>query len=188
MVNDTVVRPFVVMDRLDSVFRAMIPQPVLMSTRDTKKLPFQLVLRRGDTIINSRNTIVLEVTRAINAMENVEETYGPYVMYRNDTWEWIEDFTYDEGAIVYYEENLYASLIDGNLGHDPLNYPEYWKKLTDSSATIRLVNVKLGNEYGTVKGNVAEFTAAQVLAGAEFVESNPARPVNERDVVWSQVT
>lgn len=156
MDNDTVVRPFVVLDRLDSVFRAMIPQPVLMSTRDTKKLPFQLVLRHGDTIINSRNTIVLEVTRAINAMENVEEIYGPYVMYRNDTWEWIEDFTYDTGAVVVYNGEMYTSLIDDNLGLTPSEHSEVWNLLTGVESVV------IGGIEGTRTGSTIVFTNEQV--------------------------
>ena len=124
--NSTVIKPFVVLDNISTVFSAMIPQSVLMAAKETKKLPFQLVTRHGDTVINSRNTIVLEITRAINAMESVESAYTPYVMYRNDTWAWVADFTYDTGAVVTYDGDIYVA-TQPSMGQRPSDDSEYWK-------------------------------------------------------------
>ena len=124
--EESVIKPFVVLEQIGTAYSAMIPQAVLMAAKETKKLPFQLVTRHGDIIVNSRNTIVLEITRAINAMETVEQAYTPYVMYRNDTWEWLPDYTYGVGAVVLYDGKLFASTAPNNLGNAPFKGSEYW--------------------------------------------------------------
>ena len=123
-------KPFVLLENVDGLWCAMVPQPVLMAARELKKLPFQLVTRHGDTVINSRNTIVLEVTRAIDALDSISQEYVPYIMFRNDTWEWVADFTYALGSVVTKDGELYISLVNDNLGHAPdgPDGPEYWRK------------------------------------------------------------
>lgn len=124
--KDKAFRPFVVLEQINNTWCAMVPQAVLMAAKETKKLPFQLVTRHGNTVINSRNTIVLEITRAINAMESVESAYTPYVMYRNDTWAWVADFTYDTGAVVTYDGDIYVA-TQPSMGQRPSDDSEYWK-------------------------------------------------------------
>ena len=113
------VKPFVPLEPMNNALIAIIPQPILMAAKELKKLPLQLVLREGDSIVNSRNTIILEITRAINAMHSVAQVYEPDLMFRNDTWEWFPDYTYSIGSVVTYEGAIYISLVDGNLGNDP---------------------------------------------------------------------
>ena len=181
--SSTVIKPFVVLDSIGNVFSAMIPQSVLMATKETKKLPFQLVTRHGDTIINSRNTIVLEITRAINAMESVENAYAPYIMYRNDTWEWVEDFTYDTGAVVVYNGEMYTSLIDDNLGYQPDENPEKWSLLTGVESVV------LGGIEGTRAGTSITFTSEQVFEAAGFVSEPKTITENEKipEREWPEV-
>lgn len=121
-----ILKPFVVLENINNVWCAMVPQAVLMAAHDIKKLPFQLVTRHGETVINSRNTIALEITRAINAMESTIENYAPYIMYRNDTWGWIEDFTYDTGAVVTYDGDIYVA-TQPSMGQRPSIDSEYWE-------------------------------------------------------------
>ena len=128
-----VYKPFVLLEQDDEIWSAIVPQSVLMAAKETRKLPFQLVLRHGDTIINSRNTIILEITRAINADNSVIDVYAPYIMYRDDSWAWVSDFTYKTGSVVTYDGEMYISKIDGNIGHQPSptdNSP-YWGWLED---------------------------------------------------------
>lgn len=116
---------------------AIIPQPVLMSAKETKKLPFQLVIRQGDIVECSRNTIVLEVTRAINAMHSISKAYAPYVMFRDDSWGWLENFTYSEGAVVTYEGEVYVSLVNDNKGNNPAEDDgTYWHSLEQNAPTF----------------------------------------------------
>ena len=179
--KDKAIKPFVVLEQINNTWCAIIPQAILMAAKETKKLPFQLVTRHGDTIINSRNTIVLEITRAINAMESIESAYTPYVMYRNDTWEWVEDFTYDTGAVVVYNGEMYTSLADDNLGYEPDENPEKWFLLTGVESVV------LGSIEGTRAGSSITFTSAQVFTAAGFESKNPAVPVVELDapaVTW----
>ena len=178
--KDKAIKPFVVLEQINNTWCAIIPQAILMAAKETKKLPFQLVTRHGDTVINSRNTVVLEITRAINAMESVESTYTPYIMYRNDTWEWIEDFTYDTGAVVVYNGEMYTSLADDNLGYEPDENPEKWFLLTGVESVV------LGSIEGTRVGSSITFTSAQVFS-ATGLTSAPVS-VNELDVpavTWS---
>lgn len=124
------IRPFIILELKDGEWKGTIPTEVLRAAAKTRKLPFQLVLRDGNVTINSRNTLTMEVTRAIDAMETVQETYGPYIMLRDDTWSWLENFTYKKGSIVSYEGNMYVSLVDQNLGNIPPGQwesSEYWK-------------------------------------------------------------
>jgi len=178
--EDVVVKPFVVLEQINNTWCAIIPQAILMAAKETKKLPFQLVTRHGDTIINSRNAIVLEITRAINAMESVESAYTPYVMYRNDTWEWIEDFTYGAGSVVVYNGEMYTSLSDDNLGYQPDENPEKWSLLSG------IESVTLGGIEGTKDGSSITFTSAQVFTATGLTSVTVS--VNELDVptaTWS---
>lgn len=158
------VRPFIVLQQVGSAWCGMIPQPVLMAAREQKKLPFQLVMRHGDTVINTRNAVTLEITRAINAMELIHEEYAPYIMYRNDTWEWLEDFTYSEGAVVVRGDRLFISLSDDNLGHDPLETEgEYWAP-ADNAGVIYLNGEKtVLNESVSIYVPDTAGTAGQML-------------------------
>ena len=123
--GDMVIRPFVLLEEAEGLWSAMIPQPVLMAAKEMKKLPFQLVTRHGDTVINSRNTITLVVTRAIDAVGTVTETYRPYVMFRNDTWAYDPDISYRTGAVVTYDGEMYVATQD-SLGKTPSHDSVYW--------------------------------------------------------------
>lgn len=169
-----ILKPFTVLENVNGVWCAMVPQAVLMAAHDIKKLPFQLVTRHGDTVINSRNTIALEITRAINAAQSAIENYAPYIMYRNDTWEWVEDFTYGTGSVVVYDGEMYTSLSDNNLGYQPDEHPEKWLLLTG------IENVVLGNIEGTRAGSSITFTSAQVFTAAGFVSEPKTISENER--------
>lgn len=171
------VRPFVVMEQINNAWRCMVPQPVLMAAKEQKKLPFQLVMRHGDTIINTRNAITLEITRAINAMESIQEAYGPYIMYRNDTWEWLPDFTYDKGAVVVYNGEMYTSLSDDNLGNQPDTHPDDWSLLTGLEGVI------LGNVEGRREGSQVIFSSAEVFQAAGFTIEDTPTSLNEQDRV-----
>ena len=171
------VRPFVVLQQVGNVWQGMVPQPILMGARETKKLPLQIVMRHGDTVINSRNAIILDITRAINAMQSIQEVYGPYIMLRDDTWEWIEDFTYKTGSVVVYEGEMYTSLVDDNLGNQPDTHPEDWSLLTG------LEGVSLGGIDGTRVGSQVIFTSEQVFEAAGFTIEDTPTSLDEQDRV-----
>lgn len=168
--DNVAIKPFVPLEQVNNALVAIIPQPVLMSARELKRLPFQLVLRHDDVIINSRNAITLEITRAINAMESIVQGYVPYVMLRDDSWGWLEDFTYKEGAVVTYEGQIYVSLIDDNLGLDPAENPEAWDEI------IGIDSVSLAGVEGTRIGDSIVFTEEQIdsLIEPPLVERVPA--------------
>lgn len=126
------VNPFLEMEKTGTseageVWECVLPTDILAATAVHNKLPFQLVIRYGDVVINSRNIISLKTTTAIDALGEIEEFYRPYVMFRNDTWAWEENFTYKKGAVVTYNGNFYISKTGDNLGHDPEEtVGEYW--------------------------------------------------------------
>lgn len=122
----TVIKPFTVLEQVGGVFTAMVPQAVLMAAKETKKLPIQLVTRHDDVQINSRNTIILEITRAINALDSVVSVYEPFVMYRNDTWAWNPNIPYDVGSVVTYEGDIYVAK-QKSIGQTPFAGSEYWE-------------------------------------------------------------
>ena len=124
--ESTVIKPFTVLEQIGNTFTAMVPQAVLMAAKETKKLPIQLVTRHDDVQINSRNAIVLEITRAINALESVESAYEPFVMYRNDTWAWNPNIPYDVGSVVTYEGDIYVA-TQQSTGQTPFAGSEYWE-------------------------------------------------------------
>lgn len=166
--NDSVIKPFVVLEQIGTTYSAMIPQAVLMSAKETKKLPFQLVTRHGDTIVNSRNTIVLEITRAINAMESVDQAYTPYVMFRNDTWEWLPDYTYGVGAVVLYDNKLYASTAEHNINNVPSGDSEYWTTVSSDNIGGVILDDIVGTKDS--QDNIC-FTSEQVFAAAHFAKT-----------------
>ena len=171
------VRPFTVLEQIGSTWCCMVPQPVLMAAKEQKKLPFQLIMRHGDVMYNTRNAIILEITRAINAMESIQEAYSPYIMYRNDTWAWIEDFTYGEGAVVTYNGEMYTSLTDDNLGNQPDTHPEDWSLLTG------VEEVSLGGIVGERVGSQIVFTSAEVFQAAGFTIEDSPTSLDEQDRV-----
>lgn len=170
------VRPFVVLQQVGNDWCGMVPQAILMGARETKKLPLQIVMRHGDTVINSRNAVTLDITRAINAMSSIQEVYGPYIMYRNDTWAWIEDFTYGEGAVVTYNGEMYTSLTDDNLGYQPDENADKWSLLTG------LEGVSLGGIDGERRGSQIIFTSEQVFEAAGFTIGELPENFMERTV------
>lgn len=180
--ENVAIKPFVVLEKIGNAWCAMIPQAVLMAAKDLKKLPFQLVIRHGDILINSRNTIILEITRAINAMESVFSNYVPYVMYRNDTWEWISDFTYNTGSIVVYNGEMYTSLVDDNKGYIPNQNSDKWFLLTG------VENVVLDDIQGTRVGSEITFTSAQVFTAAGFASTPESLDEQDRApiITWPE--
>lgn len=125
-------RPFLVLENLGEVWKVKVPTDILAAAAKTRKFPFQLVLRDGDTVINSRNTLTLDITRAIDAEQGLEERYKPYIMYRDESWAWMEDFTYKIGSVVSHKGELFVSLVDSNLGNEPEKYndTQYWSTIT----------------------------------------------------------
>ena len=117
--NHEALRPFITLAKKNDVWTGVIPKDVLKAAANTKKLPFQLVIIDGSKVINSRNTLTLEVTRSIDAVESVREKYQPYLMLRDDTWEWVSNVTYRAGSVVTYNGFVYVSLIDDNLNNVP---------------------------------------------------------------------
>ena len=148
--GNKIIRPFVMLEKSGDEWKCVVPTDVLMATAKTRKLPFQLVFRDGDVIVNSRNTITLDITRAIDAMDTLQEAYGPYIMLRDDSWVWMENFTYKKGSVVTYDGYIYVSLVDNNLGNVPdvTNLGPYWKLNIAGDAFTAI----LGN------GNDREFT------------------------------
>ena len=148
--DNAVVRPFIPLVKEGDTWEAIVPKNILAAASKTKKLPFQLVLRDGDIQINSRNTLIVDITRAIDATDEIERYYGPYLMFRDESWAWIENFTYKKGSVVTYDGYIYVSLVDDNRGNVPdvTNSGPYWKLNIAGDAFTAF----LGN------GNDKEFT------------------------------
>ena len=174
------VRPFVVLQQVGNVWQGMVPQPILMGARETKKLPLQIVMRHGDTIINSRNAVTLDITRAINAMQSIQEVYGPYIMLRDDTWEWIEDFTYKTGSVVVYDGEMYTSLVDDNRGYVPDENNDKWFMLTGVESVV------LNGVAGTRTGTVISFTESDLNTAMKLTYA--PRTLDETDCATGTVT
>lgn len=125
------VRPFLPLEEEEpGKWKGIIPTYVLSAATKARKLPFQLVLRDGDRTINSRNTLTMNITRAIDSMRDVQDSLYPYIMLRGENWEWMSNFSYSVGSIVSYKGNLYVSLTNKNLGNIPpgmYETSEHWK-------------------------------------------------------------
>lgn len=164
-VDHVYTKPFIVLEKIESdelvplrvvnpndswrtgdVWKGTIPAEILAATHEYKKLPFQLVLRDGDTVINSKNTITLATTRAIDATGTVARLYEPYVMYRNDSWGWEPNFTYKKGAVVSYQGSLYVSLINDNLNHVPDDTSGAWSEVSGGGGGGSTVTIFLNGE------------------------------------------
>jgi hypothetical protein len=75
--------------------------------------------------------LTLDITRAIDADGAATETYKPYIMLRDESWAWMENFTYKVGSIVSHKGEMFVSLTDSNLGNDPVPYEdtEFWSTI-----------------------------------------------------------
>jgi len=191
--NGIAVKPFISLRPIGNALIAMVPQPVLMAARELKKLPLQLVIREGDAIINSRNTITLDITRAINALQTINNVYAPDLMFRDDTWEWMEDYTYSIGSVVVYDGAIYISLADDNLGNNPAETEGmYWT--IPASATIQLngqatalsndVSIYAPSSAGT-NGQILISNGSGEPAWQDSIE-NYAKKVSEERVIYSE--
>ena len=121
-----VIRPFgpLEYDSNTEKWNYVVETSILNAARLYKRLPLQLVIFTPGSVTNSKNTITLVVTRAIDALGTTVEAYQPYVMFRNDTWAWNADIKYKTGSIVSYEGRIYVALQD-SLGKYPTN-TDYW--------------------------------------------------------------
>ena len=71
--NRVVNRPFILLEQNGDKWEAVIPNAILRATKDVHRLPLQLILANDSQVINSRNTIVLETTTAIDATTSGNE-------------------------------------------------------------------------------------------------------------------
>lgn len=197
-VEDNVVhRPFIPLAFDGQCWKAVIPRSILAAAAKTRKLPFQLVIRDGEKVINSRNTLTLDITRAINATSDVEDEYRPYLMYRGESWAWTEDFTYSEGAVVTYDGYIFVSKVNSNTGNVPNTVGDdpYWRinvkggsalairYLGDGAATEFMVKHDLDTLspiYVLQKGGEYVYTTVKVIDGDTlYMRFNTAPKENE---------
>lgn len=132
---------------------AVIPRVILSAAARTRKLPFQLVIRDADRVINSRNTLTLDITRAIDATDELEDEYTPYLMYRGESWSWVEDVSYSEGAVVTHAGYLFISRKDGNIGNVPqvIGDDPYWRiNIRGGTVVVRVIGNGVDTEYDVV--------------------------------------
>jgi hypothetical protein len=144
--DNRVHHPFVPLIREGEEWSAYVPRAIFAAAAKTRKLPFQLVIRDGVRTINSRNTLTLEVTRAIDATKDVEEEYSPHIMYRGDSWAWHPDVVYSIGSVVTFSGHIFVSLTDDNVGNAPQPGVEddYWKEAAGGSGAKKVVTMGNG--------------------------------------------
>lgn len=123
-----VIRPFGLLeyDSGSEKWNYVVETSVLNAARLYKRLPFQLVIYGSNSVTNSKNTITLVVTRAIDSVGTTIDAYQPYVMFRNDTWAWDSSIKYKTGSVTTYEGKIYVAL-QNNLGKNPSTETEYWQ-------------------------------------------------------------
>ena len=123
-----VIRPFGVLEYDSNTERwnYVVETSILNAARLYKRLPFQLVIFTPGSVTNSKNTITLVVTRAIDAVGTTIEAYQPYVMFRNDTWAWNPDIKYKVGSVATYEGKMYVA-ISNSVGKNPSTEPGFWQ-------------------------------------------------------------
>lgn len=125
--DHNVYRPFGPLIQDDDEWYYVVETPVLMAAREMRRLPFQLVLTKGDVTINSRNAIILQTTRAVDAVGTIIDVYRPALMFLGDSWNWKSDIKYKKGSTVTYNDFPYVSMADDNLNNEPFSQSEYWK-------------------------------------------------------------
>ena len=187
------VKPFIPLRPVGNAFIAMVPQPVLMAAKELKKLPLQLVIREGDAIINSRNTITLDITRAINTLQTINNVYAPDLMFRDDTWEWAEDYTYSIGSVVVYDGAIYISLADDNLGNNPAETEgTYWTIPASAAIQLNGQTTSLTNDTSIYAPSTAGATGQILISNGSGEPTwqdnigNYAKKVSEERVIYSE--
>lgn len=65
-----------------------------------------------------------------------------YFMQRGGHYQWDENVSYEEGAIVLYEGIWYRSLHDANTGRTPPDDQADWEEFYAGSAGLKIVETK----------------------------------------------
>ncbi len=138
---------------------------VLMAARDLRRLPFQLVLTKGDVTINSRNAIVLQVTRAIDSVGTIVDVYRPAIMFLGSSWGWKSDVRYKEGSAVTYLGYVYVATQE-SLNKVPNENPDYWLTATGPQGD----NVVMDIEGTELKFALEDYNGHELLGSERSVE------------------
>jgi hypothetical protein len=101
-------------------------------------------------------------------------------MYRNDTWDWLSDFTYKTGSVVTYLGDLYVSRIDDNLNITPWDHPEAWELLSG------IEHVIIGSVMGTRVNTTVIFTESQMYEALELDFTGDSI-VHHDGMPWSEI-
>lgn len=176
------IRPFL---ELDANGECVLTSAIMNATSSDKKLPFQLVLWKDDgEVINSRNTIVLTTTRAIDSQGSVEDVYTPFLMYRDTSWDWQSPFTYHKNSIVWHNGYLWRSLADDNTNNEPSNVSTYWalvgtqgpqgppgEKVSAGDMVVRYLGDGSSTEFDVVHNLGTTKIIYSMQKGAYFVDA-----------------
>ena len=83
------------------------------------QLPIRLRLTYDDRRVVGSNQLFLKVDVAADSFADLAGAYGDIVMQRTDGWVWIDEWTYDQYSMVWWDGKLWLSLKDDNAGHVP---------------------------------------------------------------------
>ncbi len=99
----------------------------VMNACNTGILPISLKIVYNDgTVLVSVNCINVKVTVVPDGERELAEAFPQEIMTRSKSWEWMQNWNYDEGAIAVYNGTMYLSLVDKNKGTVPGTDTSKW--------------------------------------------------------------
>ena len=108
-------------------YTAQIPSAVLKACSGSN-LPVYLRITNADGSIESSLPLVLRVAEVPDVMDSVKAS-GDIIMTKNGSWDWINTWVYEQGAVVVHNGQFWMSLADGNKGHEPSDTSEEWGRV-----------------------------------------------------------
>lgn len=81
-------------------------------------------------------------TEIANTLKIVSKDYSPDDFFAAIKNQYLLTQVYEEDEIVVYENELYISLVDNNVGHTPTQTSEYWQLISDYNKILGVWNDK----------------------------------------------
>ena len=100
------------------------------------RLPIGLKITYENQYVEcSVNQIPIKLGVYTDAEQSVMDVFTEQVMMRGSSWDWLEEWTYEAGAIVWWDGQFWKSNEDGNQGNEPDPTSPYWSGIGEKGDT-----------------------------------------------------
>lgn len=130
--------------RLDAEGNAVLYADVL-SACAAGSLPVSLRVTHDSGTVESSREYIFTVSCVPSPLTDSQVSTSDLVMTRNTSWDWVQSWPYEEGALVVYNGAIYVSLAGANIGNEPTVGSAWWQAQTLDSVTLGYLQGLTGN-------------------------------------------